>query len=366
MSRSTATIRDVAALAGVSHQTVSRVINGKERVNPETRQRVELAIHELGYAPNAIARFMAHGRTRTFVCCAPNLTDYTFACIIEAAESEARQAGYFVIAASAPNAETFAELVDQLISSRYAEGLIVINPYADERHRYLPPDIPTVLIGARPRPGQFDFIYLDEEEGGRSATEHLIKLGHTHILHITGPHQEDCTSDRLSGYRSAMHEAGIEVPPEWVIEGDWSATSGYQAVQSWQALGLSYSAIFTQNDRMAVGTIRALRDQGRRVPDDVSVVGFDDMPLASYFDPPLTSMRQDIHFNGRQAARLLIRRLDNPQAPPQHLFHPAELVIRCSTASVRGGEAQKICSDSYSTVDSNLAPSNYIYNQKEK
>ncbi len=358
MSRSTATIRDVAARAGVSHQTVSRVINGKERVSPETRQRVEQAIAELGYAPNAIARFMAHGRTRTFVCCAPNLTDYTFACIIEAAENEARQSGYFVIAASAPTAETFAELVEQLISSRYAEGLIVINPFADERHRHLPPGIPTVLIGARPRPGPFDYIYLDEEEGGRCATEHLLQSGHTQVLHITGPHQEDCTSDRLSGYQAAMRAAGVAVPPEWVIEGDWSATSGYQAVQSWQSLGLPYTAIFAQNDRMAVGAIRALRDQGRRVPEDVSVVGFDDMPLASYFDPPLTSMRQDIHFNGRQAARLLIRRLDNPQAPPQHLFHPAELVVRCSTARLKGGEVQKGCHDPYPSVLPDSNPSN--------
>jgi DNA-binding LacI/PurR family transcriptional regulator len=366
MSRSTATIRDVAALAGVSHQTVSRVINGSERVSPETRQKVEQAIAALGYSPNAIARFMAHGRTRTFACCAPNLTDDTFACIIEAAENEARQAGYFVLATSAPTADAFGELVDQLIASRYAEGLIVINPYADERHRYLPPGIPTVLIGARPRPGQVDSIYLDEDEGGRCAVEHLLQLGHTRILHITGPHNEDCSLDRLNGYHKAMHAAGIDVPPEWVIEGDWSATCGYQAVQSWQVLGLSYTAIFAQNDRMAAGAIRALRDLGRRVPEDVSVVGFDDMPLASYFDPPLTSMRQDIHFNGRQAARLLIRRLENPQAPPQYLFHPAELVVRCSTARLKGGEVEKICNDPYPSSVSDSVQSNYLFNQKEK
>ena len=145
------TIRDVAAHAGVSYQTVSRVINDSGSVRPATQARVEAAIAELGFRANAIAQFMATGSTRTLTCLSPNLTDYTFACIIEGAEQEARQQGYFLFSASAPDESTFDLLVDQMIASRRTEGLLVINPYADNRFTLLPDTVPTVFVGARPR-----------------------------------------------------------------------------------------------------------------------------------------------------------------------------------------------------------------------
>jgi DNA-binding LacI/PurR family transcriptional regulator len=338
MPRSPATIRDVAALAGVSHQTVSRVINASERVSPETRQRVEKAIAELGYQPNAIARSMADGRTYTLACITPNLTDYTFASLIEGAEIESRQHGYFLLTATAPDAETFELLVRQMITSRRTEGLLVINPYSDRRHEYLPRSVPLVFLGMRPRQEVGDSASIDEEQAGRLATEHLIFLGHRNIAHITGPMCEDCSQDRMAGYLKALQSAGIEPNPAWIAEGDWSATFGDEATRAWIEQNAPITAIFAQNDRMAVGAIRALRDSNRRVPEDVSVIGFDNIPLASYFDPPLTTMFQDIQFIGREAARLLIKRLEEPQAPPQHLQYPAEVVIRCSTAPLGGGD----------------------------
>jgi len=334
MTRSSVTIRDVAALAGVSHQTVSRVINGVERVNPETRQRVEEAIKTLKYTPNAIARFMSRGRTHILACFSPNLTDYTFASLIEGAESEARQHGYFVITASASDHHEFRLLVDQLISTRQVEGLIVINPYADDRYKALPAQIPTVFLGARPREGGTDAVYLDEESAGYAATEHLIQLGHLQIVHLTGPRSEDCSQDRYCGYVTAMESNGLHPQPGWILEGDWSATSGYQAIQTWQSQNIPFTALFAQNDRMAVGAIRALRESDRDTPADVSVVGFDDMPLASYFDPALTTMRQDICYSGIQAARLLVQRIETPDAPYQSVRVPAELIIRGSTAPI--------------------------------
>jgi len=334
MTRSSVTIRDVAALAGVSHQTVSRVINRVERVNPETRERVEAAIEALGYTPNAIARFMSRGRTHILACFSPNLTDFTFASLIEGAESEARQHGYFVITASASDADAFKLLVDQLISTRQVEGLIVINPYADERYKALPARVSTVFLGARPRQGCTDAVYLDEETAGSIATQHLIHLGHRCIVHLTGPRSEDCTQDRYSGYISGLSDYGLHPEPNWILEGDWSATSGYQAVQLWLSQNIPFTAIFAQNDRMAVGAIRALREAGRDVPRDVSVIGFDDMPLASYFDPALTTMRQDICYSGVQAARLLVQRVETPDAPFQVVHVPAELIIRGSTAPI--------------------------------
>jgi len=333
MAQSRATIRDVAALAGVSHQTVSRVINDGVRVRPVTRQRVEAAIAELDFRPNAIARFMATGSTRTFTCLAPNLTDYTFACIIEGAEHAARRAGYYLLSASAADEDAFATLVDQLVASQRTEGLLVINPYADGRHHQLPDDVPTVFVGARPREEAVDSVALDDEGAARIATEHLLSLEHRRIATICGPMSEDCSQDRLAGYQAALAAAGLAVDSDLIVEGDWSATSGHEAYQRLVRLPEPPTAVFAQNDRMAIGVLRAAREAGLRVPDELAVIGVDDMPLASYFDPPLTTMRQDLVEIGCQAAHLLIRAVENPGAERQHLRLPAELIVRESTGS---------------------------------
>ncbi len=325
------TIRDVAALAGVSHQTVSRVINGNDRVSSRTRQKVEAAISDLEYQPNAIARDMALGRSHTFACLSPNLTDYTLASIIEGAAAEAFQHGYYLITASAPDDETFSALIDQLISSRRAAGLIVLNPYADGRHAHIPKNVPAVFVGARPRDNPISSVALDDETAGRTAAQHLIDLGHRQIATLTGPIEEDCAQDRLAGYRQALQSAGLQSNTKLIKEGDWSATAGYFAAHQWIKEKASFTALFAQNDRMAVGAIHALRELGKRVPEDVSVIGFDDMPLASYFDPPLTTMRQDMYGIGKQAAELMVHTVKGIHRPPQHLKLPAKLIIRQST-----------------------------------
>lgn len=327
------TIRDVAALARVSHQTVSRVINEKEGVTPETRERVEHAITELAYYPNAIARFMAKGSTRTLICLAPNLIDYTFAAIIEGAEKEAREHGYVLFSSSAEDEKAFCALIEQMIASRRTDGLMVINPYADDRFTHVPPGVPTVFVGARPRAEAVDSVALDDENVGLIATRHLLHLGHRFIAMITGPLAEDCTQDRIWGYEMALREAGVEPDPALCIAGDWSASSGYDAFMQLALSGARPTAVFAQNDRMAIGVIRAARDLGLAVPTELAVIGVDDMPLASYFDPPLTTMRQDLFGIGRKAAQLLIRAVEQPGAPLQHLRIPAELVVRRSTAA---------------------------------
>lgn len=342
MKNNRITIRDVAAKAGVSHQTVSRVINNNERVNEKTRSKVDAAIAELGYQPNAIARFMAKGRTKTIACFSPNLTDYTYASIIEGAEFEARRAGYFLMTASAPDTETFTMLVEQLVASRRTEGLLMINPYVDDRYNQLPQDAPVVYIAGRSSQSSMDSVFLDDEEAGRIATQHLVDLGHNSIAMITGPMEEDCSCDRLNGYKSVLQSAGIEADPLLIKEGDWSASTGYEAIQQLFAEGVKFSAVFAQNDRMAVGAIKALKENGCQVPEDVSVVGFDDMPLASYYDTPLTTIRQDTFRMGREAAKLLIRAIDTPEKQRHDYPMPVELVLRKSTAACKpykkGGE----------------------------
>jgi DNA-binding LacI/PurR family transcriptional regulator len=331
MARSRITIRDVAAHAGVSHQTVSRVINQNERVSPATRARVENAIAELSYRPNATARNMAKGSTGTLACIAPNLTDYTFASIIDGAETQARKQGYFMLSASAQDDKTFMFLMDDLVKSRRVDGIMVINPYADRRHMYLPPDFPTVFAGARPREEAAASVALNDVAASREATSHLVELGHRRIAMITGPMAEDCSQDRCLGYEQALGAAGIDPRPKLVVEGDWLAPSGYEAFQRLSRLDPTPTAIFAQNDQMAVGVLRAARDLGLTIPEQLSVIGVDDIPLAAYFAPPLTTLRQDFADIGREATRSLIRSVEEPDAAARQLRLPAELIVRRST-----------------------------------
>lgn len=331
------TIRDVARQAGVSHQTVSRVINGSEDVLPETRALVEAAIEELGYRPSAIARSMARGSTHTLAIISPNLTDYTFASVIEGAELEARQHNYFVLSSSASDPQSFQGLVDELVGHRRVDGLIVINPYADERYQFLPKDFPVVFVGARSHDENVCSISLDDEKVAFEATQHLISLGHQRIALVTGPMEEDCSQDRLEGFQHALKGAGIPFDPSLVFEGDWSATSGSEALADFARKGNLPTAVFAQNDRMALGVLRAARDTNIKVPDQLSVIGVDDMPLSSYFDPPLTTMRQDMPLIGQEATRKLIEIIQNKTVEQTVLKLPAQLVVRQST--VKGGDS---------------------------
>lgn len=337
MSSSHPTLRDVARLAGVSHQTVSRVINGSEDVLPETRAIVESAIEQMGYRPNAIARSMARGQTHTLACISPNLTDYTFASVIEGAEVEARQHDYFMLSSSASDPQAFRALVDELVGHRRVDGLIVINPYADERFQYIPKDFPLVFVGASAHEKNICSVSLDDEKVAYEATRHLITLGHTKIALVTGPMEEDCSQDRTEGYQRALQEAGIAFDKTMVIEGDWSASSGQNALLSFVEQGRVPSAVFAQNDRMAMGVLRAARDINLKVPSQLAVIGVDDMPLSSYFDPPLTTMRQDMPRIGQEATRMLLDIIKKKSTAMRDLKLPAELVIRWST-SEKGGD----------------------------
>jgi DNA-binding LacI/PurR family transcriptional regulator len=335
MARSRPTIKDVAARAGVSRQTVSRVINDKGEVSDATRARVLAAIEELGYQPNAVARSMVAGRTRTLGCVSPNLTDYTLANIIEGAQAEARRLGYFVLTGSAPREGDVEALLEEMIHRR-VDGLLVLNPYSDGRYRYFSPLIDrgtaVVYLNNTPRQEPVSSVRCDDYEGGYRATRHLLELGHTRIAIIVGPENEECTADRLRGYQRALAEAGLDLASRLRVDGDWSATSGYRAGQQLLAAAPDLTGIVSQNDQMAVGAIRALREAGLAVPGAVSIIGFDDIPLASYFDPPLTTFRQPMQESGRQAVQLLIGQIEDPARRPDQVLLHARLVERDSCA----------------------------------
>lgn len=337
MPTSRPTIRDVARQAGVSHQTVSRVINGSEEVLPETRALVEAAIEQMGYRPSAIARSMARGQTHTLACISPNLTDYTLASVIEGAETEARQHDYFLLSSSATDPESFSRLVDELVGHRRVDGLIVINPYADKRFEHLPENFPVVFVGAQSHEKNISSVCLDDEKVAYEATHHLISLGHTDIALVTGPMEEDCCQDRTEGYRRALKEAGLPFDETKVIEGDWSATSGQSALLSFVEKGRIPTAVFAQNDRMAMGVLRAARDANIKVPSQLAVIGVDDMPLSSYFDPPLTTMHQDMPRIGQEATRMLLDIIQKKNTDLREVKLPAQLVVRHSTSDKGGG-----------------------------
>jgi DNA-binding LacI/PurR family transcriptional regulator len=327
----------VAREAGVSHQTVSRVINGSEEVLPETRAQVEEVIQRLGYRPSAIARSMARGQTHTLACISPNLTDYTFASVIEGAETEARQDGYFILSSSATDPEGFRDLVDELVHHGRVDGLIIINPYSDDRYKHIPLDFPVVFVGARSHGEAISSVCLDDEKTAYDATRHLLSLGHTRIAMVTGPMEEDCVVDRGTGYRRAIQEAGIEVDESLIVTGDWSATSGKESLLALMGREDVPTAIFAQNDRMAMGVLRAARDMNIKVPSHLSVIGVDDMPLSSYFDPPLTTMHQDMPRIGQEAARTLLDIIQKKNTALRETKLSAQLIVRQSTFE-QGGD----------------------------
>ncbi len=335
--RSRLTIQDVARKAGVSRQTVSRVLNNKGEVSQETRQRVLEVIAELDYRPSAVARSMARGQTCTLGCIAPTLTDFTFASIIEGAQAEARRLGYFILTGSAPTEREVESLLEEFLHRR-VDGLMVFNPYADQRFRHLLPLIesgtPIVYLGNTPCGEPVSSVRCDDQDGGFQATRYLLQLGHTVIATITGPPNEECTGDRLNGYRRALEQAEIPLDSRLIVNGNWSALSGYQATRTLLETGVPFTAIFAQNDQMAIGAIHALREAGLSVPRDVSVIGFDDIPLASYFDPPLTTLRQPMAELGMWAARLLVEAIRNPNHPMERILLQARIVERASCASL--------------------------------
>lgn len=335
MARSKVTIRDVAAEAGVSRQTVSRVINDSDRVNQATRQRVEATIARLGYQPNAVARSMARGRTGMLACISPNVTDYTFASIIEGAQKIARHSGYFLLSAAAPDEASFNQLMDQLVKSGRVDGLIIIQPYIEHRSRGVPAGCPTIFAGGGAHRNQRvgSSVVLDDAAAAAEATHHLIELGHRVIGMITGPLDEVCVQNRMTGFEEALANAGLPLLPELVVEGDWSAASGDHIFYTlWQNVTQRPTALFVQNDLMAAGVLHAARKLEVSIPEQLSIISIDDLPLTPYLDPPLTTMKQNFAELGEIAAHLLIQALGQHPIPLRHQQTKAQIVQRRSTA----------------------------------
>ena len=324
---------DVGRLAGVSHQTVSRVINGSRQVRPETRRRVLEAMRELGYRPNLTARALATGRTRTLGVVSFDTTLYGPASTLLGIERAAHEAGYFTVVASmkALTRGSVADAVDHL-RLQSVDGVLVIAPLHDAAEALLHTavDVPLVAVEAGPD-SEVPVVEVDQVAGAEKATRHLLELGHRTVWHIAGPPEFLESTRRLEAWRRTVEAAGAEPPPP--LTGDWSARSGYDLGRG-LAANPQVTAIFAANDQMALGLLRALHEAGRAIPGDVSVVGFDDVPEAPYFLPPLTTVRQDFDELGSRSLRVLLRMIETGEAGPPAARVDPGLVVRASTSPV--------------------------------
>ncbi|MFE9425624.1 LacI family DNA-binding transcriptional regulator [Kitasatospora sp. NPDC006697] len=333
---------DVAALAGVSHQTVSRVLNGSPHVRAETRQRVLAAIRELDYRPNTAARALVTRRSQTLGVITFDGTLYGPSQMLHGIEQAARGAGYFISIASlrSQDARSVHEAVDRL-RDQAVEGIAIIASRASTVAALARENAPVPLVTVGPiDPGQqLSGAGVDNEAGAQEAVRYLLDLGHRTVHHVAGPGDWLEADARRAGWRRALEARARPIPHS--LAGDWSARSGYEA-----GLRLSgnpaVTAVFCANDHTALGVVRALHEKGIRVPEDVSVVGFDDIPEAGFLTPPLTTVRQDFGELGRRGLELLlagIRSADPPAAKTggghRNATVAPELVVRTSSGPPR-------------------------------
>lgn len=331
-------MRDVAKLAGVSHQTVSRVINEHPNVRAETRERVLAAMRSLNYRRNLAARTLATRESHTLGIIGFETTLFGPESMLYGIESAARAAGYLVSVATVRDLEhrPVREAVDRL-AQHDVDGIIAIAPKPSviTALTHAPGGLACVAVGGAGTTAEepFPTVRIDNAAGARLATRHLLELGHATVHHVAGPADWPESQARVDGWRETLYAAGAVVPP--VVAGWWDAAAGYEQGRR-LAADPAVTAIFCANDRIALGVLRALHEAGRRVPDEVSVVGFDDMPDSGYFLPPLTTIHQDFAELGRRALALLLSHLGRPgDTPPADVLVAPSLVARTSATSPR-------------------------------
>lgn len=324
-------IRDVARLAGVSHQTVSRVLNDHPSIRPETRKRVEDAIAVLDYRPNIAARALVTSTMRTIGILSATIGEFGPTSSIASIEDAAREEGYSVTTVNLPatSPEAIGEAIRQLRREQVS-GMVVLAPQVRVFNVLRGMALGVPFVSLQTASGSDGHSHsADQVAGARSVTEHLISLGHRDILHVAGPQDWIEAESRMRGYLDALREADLQTFPP--IRGDWSADFGHFAGIE-LARRRDFTAVFAGNDLMAIGLMHGFRDAGLDVPRDVSVVGFDDIPVAAHVWPPLTTVHQDFPELGRRAVRILLAEIRGEQAPSFGPIAP-RVLVRASAAS---------------------------------
>jgi LacI family transcriptional regulator len=336
------TLEKVGQLAGVSRSTVSRVVNGHPSVSSEVRERVWDVIRETGYQPHAAARSLVTRRTRIIGVIIPEsvaklFVDPFFPLLLGGITATCNTRDYHLMLSLFNGPANPEELYRRLVHSGHLDGVVVASARLDDPLvcRLLQDQVPFILVG-RHVDDRVRYVDVDNVGGARMAVDHLIRLGHRRIATISGPLGTPAGADRLAGYRSALQSSRISPLEELAVEGDFTKGSGATGMQ--RLLPAQPSAVFCASDSMAIGALETIREAGLRVPEDIALVGFDDVPVATAVEPALTTVRQPIEGLGTMAAQLLLSLVENPPDEPmpgQRIILPAKLIVRNSCGALR-------------------------------
>jgi DNA-binding LacI/PurR family transcriptional regulator len=330
------TLEVVAELAGVSRATVSRVVNGSSKVSSEVVSAVTKAIRELGYVPNRAARTLVTRRTDTIVLIMHERTDTVFedpffANVLRGVNSALSATDLALVLLHA-RGDQQRERGLRYVCNGHVDGALLISMHGDDPmpSAIMAADIPMVAMGRPPSGHRADYVDADNAGGGRDAVVHLVARGRRYLATVAGPLDMSAGVDRLRGYVDAVRAAGMTAAAERIAYGDFTEAAGYRGMKLLIEQTPTIDGVFVASDLMCMGALRALRELGRRVPNDVAVVGFDDAPLALYADPALTTIRQPVELLGQEMVRLLLHRLSEPHGEPKTIILPTQLVIRSS------------------------------------
>lgn len=335
------TIEEIARLADVSRSTVSRVLNNHPNVRPEVREKVLRVVHEHNYTPNAAARSLASSRSNVVSLVVPRsaatlFADPFFPLVIQGISEACAGAGYFLML-SMLTADLERPFYNRVLRGRHFDGVIMLSSDVDDPllPQLIRDGMPLVLVGRHPYLEHVATVDVENREGARLATAHLLGLGHRRVATITGPQNMVVGIDRRDGYKQALTAAGITIDPALIVEGDFTQESGYSGMARLLALPAPPRAVFVASDAMAFGAMRAIGEAGLRVPEHVALVGFDDVPAAAYSSPPLSTVHQPCVELGAAAVRALVAQIDAPGPPPVAVRLPVTLKVRGTCGGLR-------------------------------
>ncbi len=336
-------MRDVAERAGVSVTTVSHVINVTRVVSVEARQRVLAAMDELGYQPNALARSLRRKETYSLGVIVPDSADPFFAEVVRGIEDASFQRGYTITLCNSDSDLDKELLYTNALTEKQVDGILFLaagGKSTEHIQTLYKRRMPLVVVDRYTENIALDSVQIDNAWGGWAATRHLVQLGHRRIGCITGPSDLTLSAERVTGYRRALQEGQLAVDESLIVKGDFQYESGYQAARYFLTMVDPPTAIFACNDLMAVGLVSAAQALGYQIPHDLAVVGFDDIRLASFINPPLTTIAQPKYEMGRIATSMLLERINDPDMPPRQHTLKIELIVRRSSVPVNGKEIQ--------------------------
>ncbi|MBN1486990.1 MAG: LacI family DNA-binding transcriptional regulator [Anaerolineae bacterium] len=326
------TLEEIAKLSGVSRSTVSRVINNDPHVSDPTYKKVMAVVREFNYQPNIAARSLASGHTRVLGLVIPTgvsklFTDPYFQILIQGVSSACNAHDYSVMLWLA-EPEYERRMIKKILNNGLVDGVVVSSMVVDDVivEALVESELPFMLIGRHPTVTDVNYVDVDNVASAKEIVTHLLRLGYTRVATITGPLNAISGVDRYEGYIEALSSRGIKIDTGLIVEGDFSEEGGYYAMR--RLLSQSPQAVFVASDPMAMGAMRALHEAGLSIPEDVALVGFDDIPASARSNPPLTTIRQPVHMLGSVAVKTLIDLIEHPVADLHHIILPTQLVIR--------------------------------------